>query len=79
MNPRAVARAATVAGWGAGLALILSGLPLPLALAVPVVTIGCAFAWARWGAGTLAGLKAAVQLKRLIKRAVKTGEAVEHA
>jgi hypothetical protein len=67
------------AGWLAGVIVLLAGLPLPLAVAVPVLAAVGAFAWAKWGAGIVAWLKTAVQLKHLIKRAVKTGGAVERA
>jgi hypothetical protein len=66
-------------GWLAGLVVLLAGLPLPFALAAPVLAGAGAAAWARWGAGLWPGLKTAFQLKRLIKRAAKIGEAVERA
>lgn len=67
-------RHALAAGWLAGITAILAGWPAVAALAFPVLAAAGAFAWARWGADVTAGLKLAVQLKRLIKRAVKTAE-----
>lgn len=67
-------RHALAAGWLAGITAILAGWPAVLALALPVLATAGAFVWARWGGGVLTGLKLAVQLKRLIKRAVKSAE-----
>jgi hypothetical protein len=79
VKPRDIARAVITAGWLAGLALILDGLPLWAALAVlGAVTAGVP-AWARWGAGTWHGLRTAVNLRHLLKRAVKTGDTLERA
>jgi hypothetical protein len=79
MKPRHITRAAIVAGWLTGLALILAGLPLWAALAVLTTAIAGALAWARWGAGVWPGLRTAVQLRRLLKRAVKIGGGLERA
>ena len=68
-----------IAGWLAGVALILDGQPWPAACAAPAAVTAGALAWARWGAGTWTGLRTAVKLKRAIKRAVKTGETLERA
>jgi hypothetical protein len=72
-------RTAVIIGWLAGVALVLAGLPLWAALAVPVAATGAAAAYARWGAGIWSGLRTAVKLRRLLKRAVKMGGAVERA
>jgi hypothetical protein len=79
VKPRDIARAVIVAGWLAGLTLILAGLPLPVALAVPVAVTGAAVAYARWGAGMWLGLRTAVKLRHLLKRAAKTGGTLERA
>ena len=79
MKPRDIARAVITAGWLTGLTLILAGLPLWAALAVPVAATGAAVAYARWGTGMWLGLRTAVQLRGLLKRAVKTGDTLERA
>ena len=79
MKPRDVAKAAITAGWLAGMILILAGEPLWAALAVPVAATGAAVAYARWGAGTWLGLRTAVKLRHMLKRAVKTGGGLERA
>jgi hypothetical protein len=78
MNPRAVARAATAAGWGTGLALLLAGLPLPLALSVPLSAAGSAFAFRRWGGTARAWFRPVVKRFRF-RRSPKTGGSLERA
>lgn len=75
MKPRDIARAVVTAGWLAGLTLILVGLPLWGALAVLAAAAAGAVAWVRWGAG----LRTTVKLRRMLKRAVKTGGGLERA
>jgi membrane protease YdiL (CAAX protease family) len=72
-------KTAVVIGWLAGVALILDGAPWPLAFTVPVAVTAGAVAWVRWGAGTWAGLRVAVKLRRAVKRAAKTGGSLERA
>lgn len=72
-------RHAVTAGWLGGMIIILACLPLPAAFAPPLAAAGAVLAWRRWGKGMLAGLKTALHLRRLLKRAVKTGGAVERA
>ena len=79
MKPRDIARAVITAGWLTGLVLILAGLPPWAALAVLGAVTAAALAWARWGAGTWLGLRTAVKLRHLLKRAAKTGGTLERA
>ena len=72
-------KTAIVNGWLVGVALILAGLPWPAALAVPAAVTAGALAWARWGAAVWLGLRTGVKLRRLIKRAAKTGGTLERA
>lgn len=75
MKPRHIIRAAVVTGWLTGLGLILDGLSLWAALIVLAAATSGGLAWVRWGAG----LRIAVQLRHLLKRAVKTGGDLERA
>ena len=68
-------KTAIIAGWLAGVAMILDGLPWPAALAAPVATAGGALGWRQWGRGARLGLRLRVKLKR----AAKTGSALERA
>lgn len=79
MKPRDIAKAVITAGWLAGMTLILAGLPPWIALAVPAAATGAAVAYVRWGAGTRLGLRTAVKLRNLLKRAAKTGDILERA
>ena len=79
MKPRDIARAVIAAGWVAGIALILAGLPLWAALAVSAAAAGAAVTYVRWGTGTWLGLRTAVKLRHLLKRAVKMGGGLERA
>ena len=79
MKTRDIARVIAIAGWLAGMTLILAGLPLWTALTALAVTWGAAVAYVRWGTGTWPGLRVAVQLRRHLKRAVKTGGGLERA
>ena len=79
MKPRDITRAAIVAGWLAGMTLILAGQPLWAALATLAAAVAVAAAHVRWGAGAWPGLRAAVQLRRHLKRAVKMGGGLERA
>ena len=72
-------KAAVIAGWLAGVVLVLVGEPWPVACAVPAAVTAGALAWVRWGAGTWLGLRAAVKLRRALKRAAKTGGTLERA
>lgn len=67
-------RHALAAGWLAGITAILAGWLAWLALAFPVLAAAGGYAWARWGADATAGLKLAAQLRRRVKRAVKSAE-----
>jgi hypothetical protein len=69
-----MARIIAVAGWLAGMILILAGWTLPAVLAVVAGTGTAAFAVLRWGRGTLARLKVTVQLRRSPKKAVSAIE-----
>ena len=66
MKPRHITRAIVVAGWLAGLALILAGLPLWAALAVLVAATAAGVAWLRWGAAHLVQLAREVVRLRLL-------------
>jgi hypothetical protein len=79
VKPRDIARAAITAGWLTGMALILDGLPLWAAIAVVAAVTAGAVAWVRWGTGLWLGLRTAVKLRNLLKRAVKTGDTLERA
>lgn len=79
MKPRHIARAIIAAGWLTGMVLILAGLPLWTAVTVFAAVLAGALAWTRWGAGVWLGLRTAVQLRRLLGRAVKTGGGLERA
>lgn len=68
-----------IAGWLAGVALILGGQPWPAACAAPAAVTAGAAAWVRWGAGAWTGLRTAVKLKRAVKSAAKTGGTLERA
>lgn len=77
MKPRDIARAITNAGWLAGMVLILAGLPTWCPLTAFAAIAGTAAVWARWGADLWLGLRAGVNLRRLIGRAAKTGGTLE--
>jgi hypothetical protein len=77
MNPRAVARAAVTAGWGAGLALVLSGLPVLLALATAALATAGAAWWAWRGAARFAALQA--RASRWLTGRGKKGTVVDRA
>ena len=79
MTPRHIARAVITAGWLAGMTLIVAALPLWAALAALGVSVAAAVAYARWGTGMWSGLRTAVRLRGLLKRAVKTGGGLERA
>ena len=72
-------KTAVIIGWLAGVMLVLAGGPWPAALAVPAAVTAGAAAWARWGADVWLGLRTGAKLRRLIKRAGKTGGTLERA
>jgi hypothetical protein len=57
MKPRDIVKAATVVGWGAGLALILAGFPVAIAFAAFAGTPAAAAACTRLRVGRRAWLK----------------------
>jgi hypothetical protein len=79
MTPATGARVLTVAGWLAGMCLVLAG-SLILGVAALAAGLSAAGAWRRWGAGLWAGLRVAVKLRRAAKTAATTtGGSVERA
>ena len=76
MSTRHVTRMLAVAGWLAGMTLVLDG-ALILGVAVLAVMAALGFACHRWGPGWWLALRVRVKLRRAVRTAVKTGGSLE--
>jgi len=77
MKTRDVAKVTVIAGWAAGIALILAAIPFLLAVAAFALTVAAAVAVDRCAAAGMTWVKA--RAGRVLERRVKTGRAVERA